>query len=146
MSKLPLCRLLCLYERPQQKANKQWNYSEAAQQKIIYLKTTSMNSIFKLQNLPQIVKKSPLWVQRHSVFWYYSQWSKPSSQRNMSWRYLFFSNWLTIAEMEICHQIAFAEELLLCIFFLHFTHFGKPFSEQNCSFIGTSWLLPVNLF
>lgn len=64
----------------------------------------------------------------------------------VSWRHSFFSNWLTIAEMESCHQIVFAEELLLFMFFLHFTHFGKPFSEQKFSFIGTSWLLTFNLF
>lgn len=49
----------------------------------------------------------------------------------VSQRHLFFSNCLTIAEIESWHQIVFAEELLLCMFFLHFTHFGKPFSEQK---------------
>lgn len=49
----------------------------------------------------------------------------------MPQRHLFFSNCLTIAEIESWHQIVFAEELLLCMFFLHLTHFGKPFSEQK---------------
>lgn len=59
MSNLPLCWLLGLYEVPQQKTNKQWNYSKAAQQKTIYLKTTSMNSMLKAAVSPSNCQEKP---------------------------------------------------------------------------------------